>query len=146
MASKTVRTIWFCHCNCTTPKGMQKKFYKINTLFEHIISDHSDTIETKFMYRFKSDIKNLSTTKKFPFFISVSIKFINCSDINLYNWGFYEANRFVTVTVRTYCSYFDNLHSHIDASFIESSTHHWYDRSAVTSCMLNLLYVHLIEC
>ena len=43
---------------------MQKKFYKINTLFEHIISDHSDTIETKFIYRFKSDIKSLSTTKK----------------------------------------------------------------------------------
>jgi len=62
MASKTTKTIWYCPCNCTTPKGLHKNFFKINTLIEHLISEHSDIIETKFLYR-KSD-KNSSTNKK----------------------------------------------------------------------------------
>ena len=62
MASKTVKKVWFRPCNCTTPKGMQKRFFKINTLFEHIISEHSDIIETKFLY---SNDKNLSTKKTY---------------------------------------------------------------------------------
>jgi len=60
MASKTMKKCWYCPCECKTPKGMARKFFKINTLFEHIISDHSDVIDTKFVYRFK----NLSTNKK----------------------------------------------------------------------------------
>ena len=63
MASKTMKNVWYCPCNCTTPKGMKKKFYKINTLYDHIISEHSDTIETKFMYRLSTD-KNPSTKKR----------------------------------------------------------------------------------
>ena len=63
MASKTMKKCWYCPCECKTPKGMSKRFFKINTLFEHLISDHSDVIDTKFMYRFKSD-KKLSTTNK----------------------------------------------------------------------------------
>ena len=62
MASKTMKKCWYCPCECKTPKGMTRKFYKINTLFEHIISDHSDVIDTKFMYRFKSD--EISSTNK----------------------------------------------------------------------------------
>jgi len=58
-----MKKIWYCPCECKTPKGMTRKFFKINTLFEHIISDHSDNIETKFLYRLKSD-KNSATTKK----------------------------------------------------------------------------------
>ena len=64
MASKTVKKVWLCPCECKTPKGMQKRFYKINTLFEHIVSEHSDTIETKFMYRLTTDKNLLSTTNK----------------------------------------------------------------------------------
>jgi len=28
---KTMKEIWYCPCNCTTPKGMSRKFYRINT-------------------------------------------------------------------------------------------------------------------
>ena len=63
MASKTIKKSWYCPCECKTPKGMTKKFFKINTLFEHIISEHSDVIDTKFMYRFKSGVTS-STNKK----------------------------------------------------------------------------------
>jgi hypothetical protein len=59
---KIMKTIWYCPCECKTPKGMIKKFYKINNLVEHIISDHSDKMETKIMYRLKSD--EISSTNK----------------------------------------------------------------------------------
>jgi len=58
-----MKTIWYCPCECKTPKGMVKKFYKINNLIEHFISDHSDKMETKIMYRLKTD-EISSTTKK----------------------------------------------------------------------------------
>jgi len=41
---------------------MVKRFYKINNLVEHIISDHSDKIEIKIMYRSHYEIS--STNKK----------------------------------------------------------------------------------
>ena len=57
-----MKTIWYCPCECKTPKGMVKKFYKINNFIEHIISDHSDKMETKIMYRLKTD--EISSTNK----------------------------------------------------------------------------------
>ena len=63
MASKTIKTVWYCPCSCTTPKGMLKKFYKNNKLIEHIMNEHTDKLDTKFLYRLKSD-KNPATTKK----------------------------------------------------------------------------------
>ena len=53
MTSKTIRTVWYCPCSCRTPKGLLKKFYKNNKLIEHILIEHADTLETKFLYRDK---------------------------------------------------------------------------------------------
>ena len=41
---------------------MAKRFYRINSLIEHLLSDHSDVIDTKVMYRFKTD--EISSTNK----------------------------------------------------------------------------------
>jgi len=63
MASKTIKTVWYCPCSCTTPKGMLKKFYKNNKLIEHIMNEHTDKLDTKFLYRLKSNT-NTSIKKR----------------------------------------------------------------------------------
>ena len=47
------KTIWYCPCNCKTPKGMKKKFYLITTLLNHIIDNHHNELDIKVMYKHK---------------------------------------------------------------------------------------------
>ena len=47
------KTIWYCPCDCKTPKGMRKKFYIISSLLSHIIDNHSSQVDMKFMYKLK---------------------------------------------------------------------------------------------
>ena len=47
------KTIWYCPCDCKTPKGMKKKFYIISSLLSHIIDVHSTQVDMKFMYKLK---------------------------------------------------------------------------------------------
>ena len=58
---KVKRTIWYCPCNCKTPKGMNQKFFIINSLFNHLIKMHSTEVDIKLMYKLKtpSDIVNV---------------------------------------------------------------------------------------
>jgi len=64
MTSKTIRTVWYCPCSCKTPKGLFKKFYKNNKLIEHILTEHADTLETKFLYRDKLNSHTTSSKKR----------------------------------------------------------------------------------
>ena len=59
------KTIWYCPCDCKTPKGMRKKFYIITSLFSHIIDIHSTELDIKLMYKLKfpSD-KTITVGKK----------------------------------------------------------------------------------
>ena len=45
------KTIWYCPCDCKTPKGMRKKFYIITSLFNHIIDNHSSELDIKLRYK-----------------------------------------------------------------------------------------------
>ena len=56
------KTIWYCPCNCKTPKGMTKKFYLISSLFNHIIDNHSKELDIKLMYKLKGS--EISVGKK----------------------------------------------------------------------------------
>ena len=56
------KTIWYCPCDCKTPKGMKKKFYLISSLFSHIIDNHSKALDIKLMYKLKGS--EISVGKK----------------------------------------------------------------------------------
>ena len=47
------KTVWYCPCDCKTPKGMKKKFYIISSLFSHIIENHIAELDIKVMYKLK---------------------------------------------------------------------------------------------
>ena len=64
--SKVVK-VYFCPCDCKTPKGMAKKFYKVQTLIEHISSVHDKAVELKYMYRMKTSELQDFTSKKRTF-------------------------------------------------------------------------------
>jgi len=58
------KTIWYCPCNCKTPKGMTKKFYLISSLFNHIIDNHSKELDIKLMYKLKGSSEILVGKKR----------------------------------------------------------------------------------
>jgi hypothetical protein len=51
---KVKRTAWYCPCDCKTPMGMNKKFFALNSLCEHLIQKHSTQLDIKLMYKLKS--------------------------------------------------------------------------------------------
>mmetsp|Transcript_5743 Transcript_5743/g.7978 ORF Transcript_5743/g.7978 Transcript_5743/m.7978 type:complete len:108 (+) Transcript_5743:156-479(+) len=59
------KTVWYCPCNnCKTPKGLQRKFFSITTLFTHITKDHPINVETKLMYKLRDPEKLLPSVGK----------------------------------------------------------------------------------
>jgi hypothetical protein len=54
VGAKVKRICWFCPRECKTKLGInKKKFYSEFNLMEHLIDDHSDIFEFKFLYRNK---------------------------------------------------------------------------------------------
>ena len=59
-----MRTIWYCPCNCKTPKEMNQKFFIINSLFNHLIKMHSTEVDIKLMYKLKTSSDIVKVGKK----------------------------------------------------------------------------------
>ena len=67
MSTKKLLKVYYCPCDCKTPKGMTKKFFKIHTLIEHITSLHDKSVDLKFMYRLRTAELNVNSGKKRSF-------------------------------------------------------------------------------